>query len=103
MFALSMGGHAVASRVDRVLVPGDACLRGMAFGYEPVKLKFGKEKVARRNLRSNLLTGLTLIHGRGMARHQAKGKKASTRPRVWRCLGVPIEGSCVNFQCCAAF
>ena len=45
MFALSMGGHAVATRVDRVLVPGDACLRGTAFGYEPVKLKFGRRKL----------------------------------------------------------
>ena len=49
MFALSMGGHAAATKVDRVLVPGDACLRGIAFGYEPVKLKFGRGKVARRN------------------------------------------------------
>ena len=45
MFALSMGGHAVASRVDRVLVPGDACLRGTAFGYEPAELIFGRGKL----------------------------------------------------------
>ena len=45
MFALSMGGHAVATRVDRVLVPGDACLRGNAFGYEPVRLIFGRGKL----------------------------------------------------------
>ncbi len=45
MFALSMGEHAVASRVDRVLVPGDACLRGTAFGYEPVKLIFSRGKL----------------------------------------------------------
>jgi hypothetical protein len=40
-----------------------------AFGYEPVGLKFGSGKVARRNWCSNLPTGLTLIHGRGMMRH----------------------------------
>ena len=80
MFALSMGGHAVATKVDRVLVPGDACLRGIAFGYEPVRLIFGSGKVARRNLRSNLLTGLTLIHGRGMARHKPKARRRAQGP-----------------------
>jgi len=44
-----------------------------AFGNEPVRLKFGREKVACRNWRSNLPTGFALIHDRGMMRHKAKG------------------------------
>lgn len=51
-----------------------------AFGYEPVKLKFGIGKVARRNLRSNLPTGLTLIHGRGMTRHKPKARRRAQGP-----------------------
>jgi hypothetical protein len=40
---------------NRFLVPGDACLRGTAFGYEPVR-KLGKmKKVAHRYWCSNLL------------------------------------------------
>jgi hypothetical protein len=56
---------------SRSLGTGDACLRGIAFGYEPVRLKFRRaEKVARCNWRSNLPGDLTLIHGRGMMRHK---------------------------------
>jgi len=54
----------------------------IAFGNEPVGLKFGSGKVARRNLRSNLPTGLTLIHGRGMTRHKAEGRRRA-RLRIW--------------------
>jgi hypothetical protein len=34
------GQHVIAPRVDRILVPGDACLRGNAFGFlEPARLE----------------------------------------------------------------
>ena len=68
---------------SKSLGTGDACRRGTAFGYEPVRLKLRRaEKVARCNWRSNL-PDLTLIHGRGMtaAQLEAKGERASTRPR----------------------
>jgi len=50
---------------------GDACLRGIAFGYGPVRLKLRlAEKVARCNWRSNQPEDLTLIHGRGVKRNK---------------------------------
>ena len=55
---------------SKSLGTGDACRRGTAFGYEPVRLIFRRaEKVARCNRRSNP-PDLTLIHGRGMKRHK---------------------------------
>jgi len=59
------------------------CLRGIAFGYESVRLKFRRaEKVARFNWRSNLPRDLTLIHGRGREATQVEveGERANTRP-----------------------
>jgi hypothetical protein len=57
-------------------------LRGIAFGYEPVRLKFRQaEKVARCNRRSNP-PDLTLIHGREHdgGKSQNNGKRANMRP-----------------------
>jgi hypothetical protein len=85
VFAPQWGSMPPAPRVGRSksLGTGDACLRGTAFGYEPVRLKLrglGK-KVARYNWRSILPGDLTLIHGRGMSgTSQAKGEKAGTWP-----------------------
>jgi hypothetical protein len=59
---------------SRSLGTGDACRRGTAFGYEPVRLIFRQaEKVARCNRRSNP-PDLTLIHGRGMTAAKVKPK-----------------------------
>jgi hypothetical protein len=55
----------------------------LAFGYEPVRLKFRRaEKVARCNRCSNL-PDLTLIHVRGMtaAQVEGEGERAGMRPR----------------------
>ena len=73
-----MEQHAVAPRASRSrsLGTGDACLRGIAFGYEPVKLILRRaEKVARYNWRSNPPRDLTLIHGRGMMRHKSSQRR----------------------------
>ena len=72
-----------------------------AFGYEPVELKFGSRKVARRNLRSNLSTGLALIHGRGMTRHKPKAEDEHETLHLTMPEG-PYERELCEFQCCAA-
>jgi hypothetical protein len=52
------GGLRSLIRSDRFLVPGDACRRGTAFGYEPVRLKLlAAKKVAHGNRCSNLPIG----------------------------------------------
>ena len=64
--AVPMGGS-LRSHTDLIafLVPGDACRRGTAFGYEPVRLKFWQQKkVAHCNWCSNL----------------PKASRANTRP-----------------------
>lgn len=72
-----------------------------AFGNEPVKLIFVSGKVARRNLRSNLPTGLTLIHGRGMTWHKPKARGRAGDSASWRsCVHRSIEGRCAKFQNC---
>lgn len=56
----------------RPLDTGDAYLRDIAFGYEPVRLKLRRaEKVAHRDWRSNPPEDLTLIHNRGMKQHKS--------------------------------
>jgi hypothetical protein len=77
VFAPPWGRMPLAPRAGRSksLGTGDACLRGTAFGYEPVRMKLRRaEKVARCNWRSNLPGDLTLIHGRGMMRHKSKAR-----------------------------
>ena len=74
VFAPPWGNMPLAPRagISRSLGTGDACLRGIAFGYEPVRLKLRwAEKVARCNWRSNPPGDLTLIHGRDMLRHKS--------------------------------
>ena len=60
------GQLAVAYRSDRFLVPGDACRRGTAFGYEPVRLKLRQQKklravtgavICRQGFRANTRSG----------------------------------------------
>jgi hypothetical protein len=78
VFAPPRSSMPLAPRAGRSsLGTGDACRRGIAFGYEPVRLKFRRaEKVARCNRRSNLPGDLTLIHGRGMMRHKSSQRQA---------------------------
>ena len=68
----------------------------IAFGYEPVRLKFGSGKVARRNWSSNLPTGLTLIHGRGMTRHKPKAKRRARDPASGDAWGPCKRGAVLN-------
>jgi hypothetical protein len=66
-FASIKRQHVIALRMEpNPYVPGDACLRGNAFGFlEPVRLKISaKSKVARCNWRSNQPGYLTLIRDR---------------------------------------
>jgi len=60
-------GGSLRSHTDRIafLVPGDACRRGTAFGYEPVRLKFWQQKKLRT------VTGAVIC---------PKGSHANTRP-----------------------
>jgi hypothetical protein len=68
--------HGVASRAGRLrsLGAGDACLRGTAFGYVPVRLLRRKEKKLRAVTGAVICRNLTLIHGRGMMRHKPRTK-----------------------------
>ncbi len=70
----------VASRIGCLLVPGDAFRRGYAFGYEPVRLRFRRLKVARSNWRSNLPAGLhaNARPGHGAAQAEAKAYTVPT-------------------------
>ena len=79
--AVTSGGQlAVAYRSDRFLVPGDACRRGTAFGYEPVGLKSRQQKKLRAVTGAVICQDLALIHDWDMKRHKAKRREASTRP-----------------------
>jgi hypothetical protein len=78
----SEGQFAVAVRSDRFLVPGDACRRGTAFGYEPVRLELRQPKKKLRTVTGAAICrkNLALIYDRGMKRHKAKRRGASLRP-----------------------
>jgi hypothetical protein len=69
-------------RSDRFLVPGDACRRGTAFGYEPVRLELRQPKKKLRTVTGVAICrkDLALIYDRGMKRHKAKRREASMRP-----------------------
>jgi hypothetical protein len=54
------------------LVPGDACRRGTAFGYESVRLKSRQQKKLRAVTGAVICQDLALIHDRDMKRHKAK-------------------------------
>jgi hypothetical protein len=73
----------------------------MHFGYEPVRLKFGQWKGARCNGRSNLPTGLAVIHGRDGAA-SIFGQKANTRSASDG-AGIPAKGALCNIPAFVAF
>jgi len=73
----------------------------MHFGYEPVRLKFGQWKGARCNGRSNLPTGLAVIHGRDGAA-SSFGQKANTRSASDG-AGIPAKGALCNIPAFVAF
>src|SRR5690606_10384156 len=97
--ALSPPGGSLRSHTDQIafLVPGDACRRGTAFGYGPVRLKFWQQKKLRTVTGAVICRkDLMLIHDRDMLRQKAKGER--------RALGPMRSGSCnwdavAKFQC----
>ena len=83
MFAPEAGNIWFAPRAGRSrplvkrCMPSWHCIRLRACEAE-----IRHRKVARHNWRSNLPTGLTLIHGRGKVRHQAEGGRRAQDPHL---------------------
>lgn len=97
--ALSLRG-AASGRIQigsLSLVPGDACRRGTAFGYEPVRLKLWQQKKLRTVTGAVICRKhLALIHDRDMLRHKGQRREASIRPSEFgflqfgRCGKIPV-------------